>query len=123
MERNFNSRNNFGVHPSALMIKVLVSAINASPDSVSATSAFASFAENASISELSQKPHSLSTYGRRSLKSLLPPFEEPCSICKDEILEPGFCLPCDHYFHPICVEQWFHSHSTCPICRKNIDYY
>lgn len=123
MERNFIPRGSSKVHPSAHMIRVLVSALNESPDSFPPSSAFASLAGNANISELSQKPHSLSAYGRKFLKSMHPPFEEPCSICKDEILEPGFCLPCDHYFHPICVEQWFTSHSTCPNCRKNIDYY
>lgn len=30
-------------------------------------------------------------------------------------------LPCSHYeFHHSCIEQWFHDHTSCPICRSPV---
>ena len=30
-------------------------------------------------------------------------------------------LPCSHYeFHRSCIEQWFHDHTSCPICRSPV---
>ena len=29
-------------------------------------------------------------------------------------------LPCDHFFHRSCVEQWLCRHSTCPLCRSTL---
>lgn len=43
-----------------------------------------------------------------------------CSVCQenfnnDEIVK---ILPCNHYFHKDCIEQWLSNyHHKCPICR------
>ncbi|XP_033095640.1 RING finger protein 150-like [Anneissia japonica] len=29
-------------------------------------------------------------------------------------------LPCKHYFHKQCVDQWLIEHRTCPMCKLNI---
>ncbi|XP_076890420.1 RING-H2 finger protein ATL60-like [Bidens hawaiensis] len=46
-----------------------------------------------------------------------------CSVCLTE-LEQGEktrVLPkCNHAFHAECIDMWFHSHSTCPICRNSV---
>ncbi|XP_076898876.1 RING-H2 finger protein ATL3-like [Bidens hawaiensis] len=46
-----------------------------------------------------------------------------CSVCLTE-LEQGEktrVLPkCNHAFHVECIDMWFHSHSTCPICRNSV---
>ncbi|KAI3773253.1 hypothetical protein L1987_47778 [Smallanthus sonchifolius] len=46
-----------------------------------------------------------------------------CSVCLSE-LEQGEktrVLPkCNHVFHAECIDMWFHSHSTCPICRNPV---
>ncbi|CAL9779814.1 unnamed protein product [Musa acuminata subsp. burmannicoides] len=43
-----------------------------------------------------------------------------CAVCLNE-LEEGEkmrALPrCGHCFHMECIDMWFHSHSTCPLCR------
>lgn len=43
-----------------------------------------------------------------------------CSICLGPF-EPGQrtqeILPCRHYFHANCLEQWLASHDSCPLCR------
>lgn len=49
-------------------------------------------------------------------------FEEglECSVCLCELAdgEKARLLPkCNHGFHLECIDMWFHSHSTCPLCR------
>ncbi|KAK1416954.1 hypothetical protein QVD17_26074 [Tagetes erecta] len=44
-----------------------------------------------------------------------------CAICLSEVNvgEKIRVLPkCDHGFHFECIDMWFRSHSTCPVCRK-----
>lgn len=54
---------------------------------------------------------------------------ECCSICWDEFemnddfseTESNICkLECNHYYHISCLNNWLHSHRTCPLCRANI---
>ncbi|XP_073113471.1 RING-H2 finger protein ATL2-like [Elaeis guineensis] len=43
-----------------------------------------------------------------------------CAVCFTEFVEgeKGRLLPrCYHSFHAECVDMWFNSHSTCPLCR------
>mmetsp|Transcript_9945 Transcript_9945/g.14992 ORF Transcript_9945/g.14992 Transcript_9945/m.14992 type:complete len:491 (+) Transcript_9945:151-1623(+) len=30
-------------------------------------------------------------------------------------------LPCGHRFHEVCICEWMRSHSTCPICRADLE--
>lgn len=52
-------------------------------------------------------------------------FEEglECAVCLCE-LEEGekvrFLPKCNHGFHLQCINMWFQSHSTCPICRNPV---
>ncbi|KAL0857421.1 hypothetical protein Bca101_062575 [Brassica carinata] len=44
-----------------------------------------------------------------------------CAVCLSEFEEgeAGRVLPgCKHAFHVECIDMWFHSHSTCPLCRS-----
>ncbi|KAJ7548157.1 hypothetical protein O6H91_07G000500 [Diphasiastrum complanatum] len=46
-----------------------------------------------------------------------------CSVCISEFQEneTGRLLPkCNHCFHTACIDTWFNSHSTCPLCRGNV---
>lgn len=52
--------------------------------------------------------------------------DSTCSICSQEYNTDGSCIlrrlnGCRHYFHQHCLDRWFTSHSTCPICRTNIN--
>ncbi|MCO5610637.1 hypothetical protein L7F22_064876 [Adiantum nelumboides] len=43
-----------------------------------------------------------------------------CAVCLSEFQEneKGRMLPaCKHTFHIECIDMWFYSHSTCPLCR------
>jgi hypothetical protein len=65
--------------------------------------------------------------GRTSIKS--PPngrvseMEEYCSICLNsfQIDEMVSTLPCSrrHTFHTLCLEKWFLTTVTCPLCRSD----
>ncbi|KAI3459255.1 hypothetical protein Pfo_015918 [Paulownia fortunei] len=51
-----------------------------------------------------------------------PPLE--CAVCLSEFEENevGRLLPkCNHSFHIECINMWFHSHSTCPLCRSPVE--
>lgn len=46
-----------------------------------------------------------------------------CSVCLSEVSqgEKTRLLPkCNHGFHMDCIDVWFKSHSTCPLCRDPI---
>ncbi|KAJ7533739.1 hypothetical protein O6H91_13G062000 [Diphasiastrum complanatum] len=43
-----------------------------------------------------------------------------CAVCLCDFQEneTGRLLPkCNHRFHTGCIDMWFHTHSTCPLCR------
>ncbi|MBA0637189.1 hypothetical protein Godav_029261 [Gossypium davidsonii] len=49
-----------------------------------------------------------------------------CAVCLSEFEEneSGRVLPkCNHSFHLACIDMWFHSHSTCPLCRTPVEEY
>ncbi|KAJ3695750.1 hypothetical protein LUZ60_001127 [Juncus effusus] len=46
-----------------------------------------------------------------------------CSVCLSEVEEgeEARILPkCNHGFHVKCIDMWFHSHTTCPLCRSPV---
>ena len=45
-----------------------------------------------------------------------------CLICLEyyEDQENVKTLPCMHYFHKVCIENWFNRGRTCPVCKWDI---
>lgn len=46
-----------------------------------------------------------------------------CSVCMDMFVIDAEAkeLPCEHIFHPDCIDQWLKLHNTCPICRTKVE--
>nr|XP_010938492.1 RING-H2 finger protein ATL17-like [Elaeis guineensis] len=94
--------------------------------------------DNNSATTSSSTPNSPNFYSRNgrldsSAVSSLPIFvysigsevmKTECGVCLMEFEEgeTGRLLPrCNHGFHTECVDMWFQSHSTCPLCRASIE--
>jgi Ring finger domain len=124
MERNFSNSSvqNHRIHPSAILMKILINRLNSNADLTSST-AIASLAENLSENQFLPKPHRLSNYGFSLISLADPSDQEECPVCRDCICETASKLPCGHFFHMDCIQEWFLSHSTCPVCRNNLDNY
>ena len=65
-------------------------------------------------------------HGRQSLRSQgsnlrTSEIDDSCSICLNpfNIGDTISTLPCSkrHTFHTICLEEWFYSNVSCPLCR------
>ena len=49
--------------------------------------------------------------------------KEACAICMEDFDEGDTArvLPCNHYFHPKCIDPWLTGHSSlCPLCKRRI---
>ncbi|KAK7311653.1 hypothetical protein RJT34_09926 [Clitoria ternatea] len=48
-----------------------------------------------------------------------------CAVCLDEYHDNDnlrFIPKCNHVFHLDCIDTWLDSHSTCPVCRANLNH-
>merc|ERR1719233_1632128 len=48
---------------------------------------------------------------------------DSCPICLADFKEKARIklLPCDHGFHPECIEPWIRQHNdSCPMCRETV---
>lgn len=45
---------------------------------------------------------------------------EECPICLNPILKPMKTV-CSHYFCSTCLNVWITDHTTCPLCRQNLE--
>ncbi|KAK9139309.1 hypothetical protein Scep_008990 [Stephania cephalantha] len=64
---------------------------------------------------------SLPTFPFSSFSSHHPDDEGlDCAVCLSEFRPSDtarFLPKCGHAFHVDCIDMWFHSHDTCPLCR------
>jgi hypothetical protein len=46
-----------------------------------------------------------------------------CPMCCEEFAEgeDATRLPCCHYLHPKCMEEWLQTKDFCPICRSPVE--
>ncbi|PKU71377.1 RING-H2 finger protein ATL28-like [Dendrobium catenatum] len=47
-----------------------------------------------------------------------------CAVCLSDFAaddDVRLLTACCHAFHPGCIDLWFVSHRTCPICRLNVE--
>ena len=50
-------------------------------------------------------------------------FHSRCPICMNEFLhnDPIRLLPCMHYYHTRCIDEWLMRANTCPSCMQRVD--
>ena len=49
--------------------------------------------------------------------------DDQCAVCLCEFKEGEelrLVPKCEHRFHSGCIDMWFHSHTTCPLCRTPV---
>jgi hypothetical protein len=47
--------------------------------------------------------------------------KEPCGICTDTLSKPILQPCCQHIFCGECIMGWYQDHTTCPMCRSEVD--
>ncbi|KAF6140947.1 hypothetical protein GIB67_030158 [Kingdonia uniflora] len=58
----------------------------------------------------------------KSLRQDKPGLE--CAVCLSEFEDDDtlrLLTVCNHAFHPDCIDLWLVSHTTCPVCRRNLE--
>ena len=45
--------------------------------------------------------------------------QDDCAICLQSIAEGRRFKHCKHVFHKKCIERWWHTRQTCPVCTKD----
>lgn len=43
--------------------------------------------------------------------------QKTCVICQDDYIIVGSITVCGHYFCRNCLEEWWQTHNTCPMCK------
>lgn len=45
-----------------------------------------------------------------------------CSICRENYVKNEILLqlPCNHFYHKLCIQKWFEKTTKCPLCRKEV---
>lgn len=46
-------------------------------------------------------------------------YVEECCVCLEDFEKDVqlHTLPCGHFFHCHCIQQWFQGHNFCPLCK------
>lgn len=44
-----------------------------------------------------------------------------CSICFEAIIDK-YTLECHHTYDATCILEWWQTHTTCPLCRREIQF-
>jgi hypothetical protein len=75
----------------------------------------------------SRRPEASARASDYSAPDAAPPeseqHDDTCSICMGEYV-PGEelrVLPCAHWFHQECIDQWLKGSKFCPLCQQNIE--
>lgn len=47
-----------------------------------------------------------------------------CSVCLEyfSVGDNAKCLPCKHLYHTKCIKPWIEKESSCPNCRRSVDF-
>lgn len=55
---------------------------------------------------------------------LSPDRQMECCVCLDTTVSGTqvTLLPCTHWLHAKCVEEWLETRDVCPLCRQKVDW-
>lgn len=62
-------------------------------------------------------------YRKNNEKDDSPGTGTDCAVCLGEFEEGDWIkhlTNCSHFFHVSCIDIWFQTHSSCPLCRAHI---
>ena len=54
----------------------------------------------------------------------IPNGDVKCSICNEDFKDDDICrinIKCNHYYHQLCIDQWYLNNDKCPICNQYLD--
>jgi len=62
------------------------------------------------------------TFTSKSIANLDPSYKE-CTICMEEYKDQDEIrfLPCMHFYHQDCIDDWLPRNMTCPICGDSLE--
>ena len=78
---------------------------------------------NAQPRTLPLRPSSENVQRSTTLHTLTENTEDLCHICHDGMLSGQSIRTirhCHHMFHQLCIDTWFSTRPTCPVCRYDI---
>lgn len=50
-------------------------------------------------------------------------YKDSCSICLEHYHPTDLVreLPCEHLYHPACIDPWLGTHGICPLCKQKVE--
>ncbi len=68
-----------------------------------------------------QKSTTTQWHGTKTLSKKEDEKEDHCVVCLEPVEKNDkYFLPCTHYFHRKCIEEWLRHKHVCPTCKRDI---
>ena len=117
--------NNANSYIETIEIEPIVTSVTFNPLETSMDSVFSQLTN--SLLNLSQNRNqgvSVLNLNSKTELQMATDIDENCSICSSNYINNQIIRKinhCNHMFHQQCVDRWFATNSTCPICRVNLN--
>jgi len=103
----------------------LVNILNSNTnDGRTAQNLFADFMTSTSSAVVKRSVADITLYPSYKYTGLhLPDDKKTCAICLEnyEVDEDIKTIPCMHFYHKHCIDEWMSRSCVCPICKSKID--
>ena len=117
--------NNENSYVETIEIEPIITSVTFNPLETSMDSVFSQLTN--SLLNLSQNRNqgvSVLNLNSKTELQMATDIDENCSICSSNYINNQIIRKinhCNHMFHQQCVDRWFATNSTCPICRVNLN--